>query len=103
MFGFVRVHISLYADFDIEFNSLSEDHQDFALEDETHNVSEIHSFVSSEDMSFQILIEEVLKLLRAQTKQMRFWEGTGCDLPLLWNVESHKEKYFFVTIKLSFD
>ena len=65
MFGFVRVHISLYADFDIEFNSLSEDHQDFAPEDETHNVSEIHSFVSSEDMSFQILIEEVLKLLRA--------------------------------------
>ena len=37
MFGFVRVHISLYADFDIEFNSLSEDHQDFAPEDETHN------------------------------------------------------------------
>ena len=28
---------------------------------------------------------------------MRFWEGTDCDLPLLWNVESHKEKYFFVT------
>ena len=50
---------------DIEFNSLSEDHQDFAPEDETHNASEIHSFVSSEDMSFQIFIEEVLKLLRA--------------------------------------
>ena len=28
------------------FNSLSEDHQDFAPEDETHNASEIHSFVS---------------------------------------------------------
>ena len=65
MFGFVWVHISLYADFDVEFNSLSEDHQDFAPEDEIHNASEIHSFVSSEDMSFQILIEEVLKLLRA--------------------------------------
>ena len=39
MFGFVRVHISLYADFDIELNLLSEDHQDFAPEDETHNVS----------------------------------------------------------------
>ena len=65
MFGFVRDHISLYADFDVEFNSLSEDHQDLAPEDETHKSSEIHSFVSSEDMSFQILIEEVLKLLRA--------------------------------------
>ena len=58
-------HISLYADFDLEFNSLSEDHQDLAPEDETHNALEIHSFISSEDMSFQILIEEVLKLLQA--------------------------------------
>ena len=65
MSGFVRDHISLYSDIDVEFNSLSEDHQDLAPEDETHNVSKIHSFVSSEDMSFQILIEEVLKLLRA--------------------------------------
>ena len=65
MSGFVRDHISLYADIDVEFNSLSEDHQDLAPEDETHNVSEIHSFVSSEDMSFQNLIEEVFKLLRA--------------------------------------
>ena len=50
MSGFVRDHISLYADVDVEFNSLSEDHQVLAPEDETHNVSEIHSFVSSEDM-----------------------------------------------------
>ena len=41
MSGFVRDHISLYADIDVEFNSLSEDHQDLAPEDETHNVSEI--------------------------------------------------------------
>ena len=46
------------------FNSLSEAHQDFAPEDDSHNASKIHSFVSSEDTSFQILIEEVLKLLR---------------------------------------
>ena len=65
MSGFVRDYISLYADIDVEFNSLSEDHQDLAPEDETHNKSEIHSFVSSEDMSFQNLIKEVLKLLRA--------------------------------------
>ena len=31
---------------------ISEDHQDLAPEDETHNVSEFHSFVSSEDRSF---------------------------------------------------
>ena len=44
MSGFVRDHISLYADIDVEFNLLSEDHQDLAPEDETHNVIEIHSF-----------------------------------------------------------
>ena len=62
---FVRYHISLYADVDVEFNLLSEDHQDLASEDETHNVSEIHSNVSSNDMRFQNLIEEVFKLLLA--------------------------------------
>ena len=70
MFGFVRDYISLYADFDVEFNSLSEDHQDFAPEDETHNASEIHSFVSSEDMSFQILIEEALKVIQYGRRQI---------------------------------
>ena len=65
MSGFVRDHISLYADVDVEFNSLSEDHQDLAPEDETHNVSKIHSNVSLEDMWFQNLIEEVFKLLLA--------------------------------------
>ena len=65
MSGFVRDHISLYADVDVEFNSLSEDHQDLASEDETHNVSEIHSNVSLEDMRFQNLINEVFKLLLA--------------------------------------
>ena len=80
MSGFVWDHISLYADVDVEFNSLSEDHQDLAPEDETHNVSEIHSFVSSENMCFQNLIEEVLSFFgptSSQRKQMRFWEGTG--------------------------
>ena len=80
MSGFVRDHISLYADADVKFNSLSEDHQDLAPEDETHNVSEIHSIVSSEDMRFQNLIEEVLSFFwptSSQRKQMRFWEGTG--------------------------
>ena len=64
----------------MEFNSLSVDHQDLAPEDDIHNVSEIHSIVSSEDISFQNLIEEVLSFFwptRSQRKQMRFWEGTG--------------------------
>ena len=43
MSGFVQDHISLYADVDVEFNSLSEDHQNLAPEDEAHNFSEIHS------------------------------------------------------------
>ena len=80
MSGFVRDRISLYADVDVEFNSLSEDHQDLAPEDETHNVSETHSIVSSEKMRFQNLFEEVLSffwLTSFQRKQMRFWEGTG--------------------------
>ena len=80
MSGFVRNHISLYADVDVEFNWLSEDHQDLAPEDETHNVSEIHSIVSLEDMRFQNLFEEVLSfflLTSSQRKQMRFWEGTA--------------------------
>ena len=80
MSSFVRDHISLYADVDVEFNSLSEDHQDLAPEDETHNVSEIHSNFSSEDMRFQNLIEGVLSFFwptSSQRKQMRFVEGTG--------------------------
>ena len=59
-------HLSLHADDDDEFNSHSEDHQDLAPEAEIHsNVSEIHSNVSSEDLKFQNLIEEVFKLLPA--------------------------------------
>ena len=42
-----RDHISRYADDDDEFDSHFEDHQDLAPEDETHNVFEIHSNVSS--------------------------------------------------------
>ena len=95
MSGFVRDHISLYADVDVEFNSLSEDHQDLAPEDETHNVSEIHSIVSSEDMRFQNLIEEVFKLLLADKFPKKTDEVLGGN--------RLREKYFFVTIKMSFD
>ena len=61
-----RNHLSLYADDDDQFNSHSEDHQDLAPEPEIHsNVSDIHSNMSSDDMKFQNLIEEVFKLLPA--------------------------------------
>ena len=76
-----RDHISRYADDDDEFNSHLEDHQDLAPEDETHNVFEIHSNVSSEDIRFQNFIEEVFSFFfwptSSQRKQIRFWEGTG--------------------------
>ena len=51
---------------DDQFNSHSEDHQDLAPDAEIHsNVSDIHSNMSSEDIKFQNLIEEVFKLLLA--------------------------------------
>ena len=58
--------ISLYADDDDQFNSHSEEHQDLAPDTEIHsNASDIYSNMSSEDMKFQNLIEEVFKLLPA--------------------------------------
>ena len=60
-----RDHLSLYADNDDEFNSHSEDNQDLAPDTEIQNVSEIQSDVSTNDMRFQNLVEEVLKLLPA--------------------------------------
>ena len=60
-----RDHLSLYADNDDKFNSQSEDNQDLAPDTEIQNVSEIQSDVSTNDMRFQNLVEEVLKLLPA--------------------------------------
>ena len=76
-----RDHISLYADDEDEFNSHSEDHQDLAPEAETHNVSEIHSNVSSEDMRFQNFIEEVFKLLPADKFPKKTDEVLGGNRP----------------------
>ena len=60
-----RDHLSLFADNDDEFNSHSEDNQDLAPDTEMQNVSEIQSDVSTDDMKFQNLVEEVFKLLPA--------------------------------------
>ena len=65
MSGFVRDHISLYADIDVKLNSLSEDHQDLVPEDETHNVSEIHSFCLFGRHEFSESYRGSFKLLRA--------------------------------------
>ena len=56
---------SLHADNDDEFNSHSEDNQDSAPDVETQDVSEAQSNVSTEDMRFHNLVEEVFKLLPA--------------------------------------
>ena len=62
----LRDGISLCADDDDQFNSHSEEHQDLAPDTEIRsNASDIHSNMSSEDMKFQNLIEEVFKLLPA--------------------------------------
>ena len=61
-----RDGISIYADDDDQFNSHSEEHQDLAPDTEIRsNASDIHSNMSSEDMKFQNLIDEVFKLLPA--------------------------------------
>ena len=62
----LRDGISLCADDDDQFNSHSEEHQDLIPDTEIRsNASDIHSNMSSEDMKFQNLIEEVFNLLPA--------------------------------------
>ena len=65
MFDFVQVHISLYADFDIELTHYLRIIRILLLKMRLIMPPRFIVFVSSEDMSFQILIEEVLKLLQA--------------------------------------
>ena len=75
-----RDHLSLYVD-DDEYNLHAEDHQDFVPE------ADIHSNVSSEDMKFQNLIEEVFKLLPADRfpkKTDVVLGGNRQDPPLKW-------------------
>ena len=74
-------HLSLYVDNDDEFNSHSEDNQDLAPDTETQNVSEIQSDVSTDDMRFQNLFEEVLKLLPADMFPKKTEEFLGGNRP----------------------
>ena len=77
-----RDHLSLYADDDDQFNSHSKDHQDLAPDPEIHsNVSDIHSNMSSVDMKFQNLIEEVFKLLPADRFPRKSEQVLGGNKP----------------------
>ena len=95
-----RDGISLYADNSDEFNnSQSEDVQDLAPDNEVQHVSEAQSDVSPQYMGFMNLVEEVFKLLPADTfpKKTEFkscWVETGQDLQLNWRSGSLPERAF---------
>ena len=76
-----RDHLSLFADNDDEFNSQSEDNQVLAPDTEIQNVSEIQSDVSTDDMRFQNLVEEVLKLLPTDMFPKKTEEFLGGNRP----------------------
>ena len=60
-----RDHLSLFADNDDEFKSQSEDNQDLAPDTEIQHASETQCEISTDDMGFLNLVEEVFKLLPA--------------------------------------
>ena len=76
-----RDHLSLFADNDDEFNSQSEDNQALAPDAETQDFSEIQSEVSTDDMGFQNLVEEVFKLLPADMFPRKTEEVFGGNRP----------------------
>ena len=72
--------LSLCASNDEEFNN-SEDDQDLAPDSEMPNVSETHSEASTGDIKFQMLVEEVLKLLPADMFPRKTDEFPGGNRP----------------------
>ena len=68
-------------DNDDEFNSPSGDNQDLAPDTEMQDVSETHSEASTDDMKFQILVEEVLKRLPADMFPRKTDEFPGGNRP----------------------
>ena len=76
-----RDHLSLFADNDDEFNSQSEDNQDLAPDTEIQNVSETQSEVSTDDMGFQNLVEEVFKILPGDMFPKKTEEVLGGNRP----------------------
>ena len=82
----LRDHLSLFADNDGDFYSQSEDNQDLSPDTETYGGHGISEF-----------IKEVFRLLRAvmfPRKTEEFWEGTGQDLPLSWEIRKTTKRAF---------
>ena len=76
-----RDHLSLCADNDDEFNLPSEDNKDLVPDTEIQEVSETHSEVSTDDIKFQTLVEEVFKLLPADMFPKKTEEFSGGNRP----------------------
>ena len=76
-----RDHLSLCADNDDKFNSPSEDNQDLVPDTEIQDVSETHSEVSTDDIKFHTLVEEVFKLLPADMFPKKTEEFSGGNRP----------------------
>ena len=76
-----RDYLSLFGDNDNKFYSQSEDHQDLIPDTEIQHVSETQSEISTDDMGFLNLVEEVFfKLLPADMfprKTEEFLGGNG--------------------------
>ena len=102
-----RNHLSLFADNDDEFYSQFEDNQDLAPDTEIQHVSETQSEISTDDMGFVNLAEEVFLGFFGPTcslgKLKSFWEGTGQDLPLSWRSGRLPKEHFSVSIKAPLD
>ena len=76
-----RDYLSLCADNEDEFNSPSEDNQDLVPDTEIQDVSETHSEVSTDDIKFQNLVEEVFKLLPVDMFPKKTEEFSGGNRP----------------------
>ena len=74
-------HLSLFVDNDDEFYSQSEDNQDLAPDTEIQHVSETQSEISTNDMGFLILVEEVFRLLLADMFPRKTEEFLGGNRP----------------------
>ena len=76
-----RDHLSLFANNDDEFYSQSEDNQDLAPDTEIQHVSETQSEISTDDLGFLILVEEVFRLLLADMFPRKTKEFLGGNRP----------------------
>ena len=74
-------HPSLFADNDDEFYSQSEDNQDLAPDTEIQHVSGTQSEISTDDMGFLNLVEEVFRLLLADMFPRKTEEFLGGNRP----------------------